>query len=593
MQRIYTALLLVLLTVLGYSEKSYAQDITIYVADVTASNATVTVTPSGDDIKFFCGAYTASEYDEYAALDGGIIGKQIANWKRLADIYMEPWTTTMSYTLLSGEYISSLSALYGGSITQETEYVVFAFGMTAEGEVSAPLTSVKLTTPAAKKSDNTFVINVKHVWVSSAPEAAVRLSAEVSVTPSNADRYTVACLESKYLTNYDFNDSTSLALLAREQVVPYANNFFTASCDTTFSAMRKDKDFYVIVVGMEDGVATTLPTLTLFRTEVPNPLFSLEVSDITCADAHIKVQPLNLEQKYQWGVIRKSIVEEKCEGDIQKIYNRDIEWWLFLSNMYPGTTWEEFSLQFHSTGALEGSYRDLIGSESEPGTPLDWGTEHYLYAYAIDDEGHKSSDIYTVPFSTLPRTIIDTNFDISLVRIEPDPNAATVKAIIRVTPENPTMEYAICCFDAKYYDFYVNNEKYTMEDYWMNQVYTSLQGPFVGEREFGYSNLKPNKAYVFNVMGIDEIPVTDCFVLRFLTTDSGGFADLDDNVFTVISVNNGIEISGSYSTASIYAVDGRHMAILNGQTHLSLPTGVYIVKAYTLDGESIIKVAVK
>lgn len=594
MQKIYTSLLLTLLVMLGLAGTASAQTLAIDIADVTAGNARVTVTPSADSIKYYCGAYTTAEFDQYAAEEGGIIGRHINNWKNMSQWYGEEWTVTMSYMLQSGVYSSGLASIYGAAVTPETEYVVYAFGMTADGQVSVPLTSAKVTTAAKKVSTNTFDINVKKVWVSSAPDAAVRLSANVVITPSNSDTYAVACLESKYLTQYDLTDSVSLAKLAKDQVCPYAYNYYTTVCDTTFTAMRKDKEFYVIAVGIEDGVATTLPTLTLFRTEVPKPVFTLAVSDVTCIDAHIEVVPANPDQKYQWGIIRQSVVDEMCGGDVQAIHERDIAWWEFLAGMYPGSTWNEFALQFHTTGTVQGSYREVMGDNGELGTPLDWDAVHYLYAYTIDDEGNKNSDIYTVQFTTLPREVVETNFNIQVSDIKADPNRdGKLKATIHVTPEDPSMTYAINCFDAKYYDFYVDNPNYTMEDYWMHQVYETLQGPFEGERDFNYGGLTEGKAYVFNVMGIDEIPVTECFVLRFEAQLQNAIADTEAEAFAVTAVAGGIQLTGTYTSAAVYTVDGRLAAQLNGQTSQTLPAGIYMVKAQTPAGEQVVKVAVQ
>lgn len=591
MQNFYKSLVLTVMALLGFAGAASAQTLSIDVANITPGNAEITVTPSQSDVKFYCAAYTAEEYAQYSAQEGGIVGRQIANWKRMADLYGEDWTTTMSYTLQSGTYSSTLASMFGAAITPDTDYTVVAFGMTAAGEVSAPLMTANVHTAAAKVSANTIGITVNKVWVSSAPEAAVRLSASVSVTPSNTDPYTVYCLEDRYLTKYDLTTPEGLKQMAQEQVLPYAKKFYTAKCDTTFAAMRKDRNFYVIAVGIEDGALTTVPVIANFRTEVPVAAFTLEVSNPTCIDAHVKITPANPDQQYHWGVTTQAAVDLRAEGNPANIDLVDKAWYDMLADLY-GCDWESFSLQFSDTGAKEGSYRELNGSDGQLASPLDWNTHHYLYAYTIDEAGHRNSDVYYVEFNTLPREVIDTNFEMTVKSVEKAADG-TMTATIHVVPQDVTMNYAVCMFDAKYYDFYVGKEEYTMEDYWMHQVYESLQGPFVGERDFRYTKCKAGKAYAFNVMGIgDEIPNTDCFVLRFVADEQTAVSELA-STFAVTGAEGRIEIEGDYTTAAVYATDGTVAAALRGETAAYLPAGIYIVKAQTPAGVKTVKVIVK
>ena len=124
-----------------------AQDnsLEIKVSDITCTDAIVTVTPSDNSFKYYWDCCLQSEFDEIGA--DNIISNHITRWENSAAWYDDTtWQDMMMYAVVNGETCTSVSDKAGGLEWGGAEYVVYGFGMNAEGDVIAPLATAEFKT---------------------------------------------------------------------------------------------------------------------------------------------------------------------------------------------------------------------------------------------------------------------------------------------------------------------------------------------------------------------------------------------------------------------------------------------------------------
>lgn len=135
----------------------------ISVTDISEMGATVTVEPSTNDTYYFA-VIERSTIDKYADRNG----------------FAEMLAPMVDESVLSSGK-DSYTYPYG-DLSPDTEYYAYAFGVTADGEITSDLFVVPFKTLYVNlgQSDNTFDIAVSNITTT---------GAIVSVTPSNSDYY--------------------------------------------------------------------------------------------------------------------------------------------------------------------------------------------------------------------------------------------------------------------------------------------------------------------------------------------------------------------------------------------------------------------
>lgn len=177
------------------SVEAQEKSLDIQVSDISCTDASVTITPSDESVGYYWYFRPKTEFDGIGA--DNIIENQITNWKNNASLY-EDMTWQEMMNLNHGVTSTTFrDELYSG-LMWDTEYVVYGFGMTPEGEVSVPLNYVGFKTDAPAKSDNTFAVEILSIL----PDGK-RMTTSVSVTPSNDDPYVVYPAEKREVDGYD------------------------------------------------------------------------------------------------------------------------------------------------------------------------------------------------------------------------------------------------------------------------------------------------------------------------------------------------------------------------------------------------------
>lgn len=541
-----------------------AGTLSLSVSDITANDALVTVVPDGVDNYFF----TFQEKEIYDANGGdeGAIAARIKIWENYGVMYDCPWTDFIATKQGEKTYRAD------DFITLEAgvAYVAYAFGIEKDGTITSPVASISFTPMAVQQVDMTFTMEVTSVVTDSEGTCTVT----AFVTPSADAPYAVLCQNANIVNFYDFNDPESVKQYMTNQFNPYVKDTYTGAKELTFTRMPYNSDLYLVAAGF-NGAPTTDPTLLPFKSlpVTTEKLFKLAVTDVTSTDAHITVIPPDDKVNYMWGVATKGLVERA--GGLDGLYEyHDKAWWEFVAEVTE-TTWQEVAAREENHGNKDGLYSALVDDT------LDWDTEYVLYAYTLNDDYAPASEVYSVEFKTLPANKSDLKFELTLLSCVPDTDPTREgynKATVRVVPSNDTDSWGTHIMDCYYYDFYVDNPDFTMDDFLKNQVYPYIFSTRTGTQELTYVNIDPKVEYVVVALGYDQTPTTDDFaLLRFKGIEYNSVAETAADNVIVAGYDGRIYIDGDFTEASIYSADGRLQTNVNGKTSVAAAPGMYIV----------------
>ena len=364
----------------------------INVSDISATSATVSVTPSNDNTYLFdvIEKDVFNSYGSNAAFMVDIVSLIKSDYKTLAD------------ALSSGvDYYT-----YDGMLTPNTEYYAYAFSVTAEGVITSDLTLKTFKTPAATggntggddsgntgggTSTNTFAISVTNITAT---------DATVSVTPSNNDTYFFDVIEKSVLDQYTDKKEFAAAIVAfygeegytPSQMVSTGSDYY--EYEDWFEA---NTEYYAYAFGLDsNGNITTEVTTKVFTTTASSGgdnggntgggtstnTFAVTVSDITSSGATVAVAPSNSDT-YYFDVIEKSVLDQYTD-------KKD-----FATEMVA-----EIKDYYESNGY---TLADALSSGSDSFSYegyLEPNTDYYAFAVGVSSNGAVTTDVTVKAFTT-------------------------------------------------------------------------------------------------------------------------------------------------------------------------------------------------
>lgn len=259
---------------------------TVDVANITINSATVNVVPPSNETYLF-DVVARLEYEEYATPADFAISR-IAMLKGWADAQNRPLTELLVSGAQSREY---------DWLTADTRYYAYAFGVSADGELSTDVVMVQFRTEpySDEPSNNTFDIKLSDITA---------YGAKIEVTPSNGDFYYFYAIEKAEYENYESDEAfaKSVAQEIKRMSVDVTSNLSTAYDSHTFNALLKpDTDYYAYALGISgNGVPTTGVTKVAFKTLTPT-------SDEIVLDYFVEACAMKMNGFYKKGVATWSI----------------------------------------------------------------------------------------------------------------------------------------------------------------------------------------------------------------------------------------------------------------------------------------------
>jgi len=569
----------------------------VNVSDVSIADAKFTITPSDNDLKYYWMYDTKANFEANGGSEG-IINKQINNWQNMASYYPgKTWQEIMTSSLYSGVIETSGKEQSSSGLVWDTDYVLYAFGMDAEGNVSAPLQVAEFKTLPRKVSENTFNVKIESMEIDS-KEGATRTTVKTTytVTPTNDDPYLVYVLEKRYVDRYDLTPgSEGETEFLINQVLRYAKDTYTGPQTFTQTGQRVGTEFCIVTVGMDEAPTTAVNILEYTAEEkVPEPEqpFIIEISDVSQSNAYIKVVPPNNEMKYYLYMATPENIESHGGREVVDI-ELDRGWYQFLESLYGNITWQELMSKDLITGVREGYVAEL--DDTYP--PIKWDSEYVLYVYGVDENCIRNTEIYFADIHTTKCNTSDLTFEFQLVSIEKTPTSSGVeryKATIDVYPSNDEEQYAVHYHKTSIYDQYETNDEWSIDDYIFDQ-FKPYCTKFTGAKRLVVNEIRNDTDYYIIAIGWDEAPTTEVYKFRFnYLSEPLGVADIEAEAVKVMAIDGGITIKGNYEQAAVYNIDGKVMGALRGDgAHVSLPAGLYIVKYKSNEETTATKVIVK
>ena len=258
----------------------------IKISNIKGMSADITITPPDNNISYYYYLYPVADYEKYQnGSDYELMQYDYSFWQYMAAIYEKDLTEVIAGDLVKGAIITSTDdILY---LTEwSTEYIVWAYGITAEGQVTTTMTRRTFTTASPAESTMTFEVkNIKTEWYEeTTPEGILRgYYAEADIVPSNKSEQYFATITNKDWYDWYASESNtgrsdeqyimSQILLncstpSKELSLLYHSGDFTYNCFTERKILlRPDREYAVFVFGMDENGATTKLSVFPFTTD--------------------------------------------------------------------------------------------------------------------------------------------------------------------------------------------------------------------------------------------------------------------------------------------------------------------------------------
>lgn len=250
-----------------------ADDFIIDISDISALDATVTLTPPDDEMTYVFDVYSLHQY-ETIEKNGGVIEHNFAFWKQFGD---DSFQTDLKTGITKTNVADNKEP---GPFPGMT-YVATCFGIDRNKNVTSPLKAVKFELKGSTPSDNK--ITFKEIEITQKGIAG-------EITTTNADGYYLSVQRRRYVDSYrdqEKNDPTKLieglspthymiyrALGADlkygtlDELILHGNITLK---DDYFGAKSPGREYVLIIVGMdkEKGLCTE-PIYHYFKTKPRN-----------------------------------------------------------------------------------------------------------------------------------------------------------------------------------------------------------------------------------------------------------------------------------------------------------------------------------
>lgn len=268
----------------------------IDVTDIGASSATVSVTPSKTDVPYYFDLITKADY-EAAGGDDAAVGQYVTEF---LDFLIEYYSMSLEEVVDGIVSTGPDSYAYEGNLDPETDYYVFACGLTTDGRINTDVGLKAFRTEAVKPSDNVFTLDITNITAT---------GSLVTVTTTNDDPYII-----------DVWPTADIEGLSDDEIVATAEEmygmwimFLEGAGDMELDNegyLDPETDYTVWICGYESGSRTTAVTKATFRTLEPGDpaecTFEITVDPLKATSANVIVTPSDSSVGYYFDLLPKS-----------------------------------------------------------------------------------------------------------------------------------------------------------------------------------------------------------------------------------------------------------------------------------------------
>ena len=248
----------------------------IEITNITGLSATINITPEDNISTYYFYVYPVADYNKYQnGSDYELMQYDYSFWQYMAAISEMDVKDVIANDLVTGpQSVSTDALLY---LTEwDTEYIVWAYGITADGTVTTTMTRRTFTTASPATSSMTFEVNdIKAEWYEeTTAEGTIRgYMAQANIIPSNKNERYFATITNKDW--YDWYASENNKGRSDEKYIMYQillnasqpSSYLPTMChegDFTYNCfaerqvlLRPDREYAVFVFGLDENGATT------------------------------------------------------------------------------------------------------------------------------------------------------------------------------------------------------------------------------------------------------------------------------------------------------------------------------------------------
>ena len=248
----------------------------IEITNITGLSATINITPEDNISTYYFYVYPVADYNKYQnGSDYELMQYDYSFWQYMAAISEMDVKDVIANDLVTGpQSVSTDALLY---LTEwDTEYIVWAYGITADGTVTTTMTRRTFTTASPATSSMTFEVkDIKAEWYEeTTAEGTIRgYMAQANIIPSNKNERYFATITNKDW--YDWYASENNKGRSDEKYIMYQillnasqpSSYLPTMChegDFTYNCfaerqvlLRPDREYAVFVFGLDENGATT------------------------------------------------------------------------------------------------------------------------------------------------------------------------------------------------------------------------------------------------------------------------------------------------------------------------------------------------
>lgn len=261
------------------------EEIGLEISDITGMSAKITVTPPSEDLRYFVWLYTMDSYERYQhSSDYELFVYDYSYWAYASQMYGITLEEMIEFDTNFGTKTYSTDDFLLVA-EWDTEYLVWAYGVTTSGEVTTNITRRTFKTAAPEPSSMTFEVpNIDVEWYEEeTPEGPIRgFRANATIIPSNKEEKYFATITNKSWYDWYFtpdNDGRSDDDYIMNQILynaqkpsselskMYKSGDYEFDCFTEREILLKpEREYAVFVFGMDENGATTKLNVFPFTT---------------------------------------------------------------------------------------------------------------------------------------------------------------------------------------------------------------------------------------------------------------------------------------------------------------------------------------
>lgn len=220
--------------------------------NVKATTFDIAVTPSNKNTRYYVSIASRQYYNEKLGSDPNAAAKaSIAQ----ANSYGIDWEND-NESVYSGDRVLSVSDDLNSNLEAETDYVVFAFGVSANGEQTTAVAVLEQKTAKAAPSSNTFELSIGEVFSD---------GAEYEIKTANDDLFFAGVVTVEEVSG--MSDEQIKEYVIEQQGSYIEWSLVSGDQKDTWVALDSSTSYYMIAFGYEGGQATTYLAKKEFTTK--------------------------------------------------------------------------------------------------------------------------------------------------------------------------------------------------------------------------------------------------------------------------------------------------------------------------------------